>query len=236
MSAKPRTIVFDVNETLLDLAPIERLFVEWFCDGRIMREWFAQLVLYSQSLTLADRYADFGEIAVAVLDMVARLHQQTLPRGAASALKSAIGRLPAHEDVAPALSRMRDAGLRLVTLTNSGAEAQRSQLDHAGIAHLFDAQFSVERIRAFKPALSTYASVATALDVAPSELMLVACHSWDIIGARAAGFETGFVARTHNAQLDLAGTQATYAALSLRDLASRIIAYPLKVNNRSSKT
>lgn len=102
MPAKPRTIVFDVNETLLDLAPIERLFVEWFGDGSIMREWFAQLVLYSQSLTLADRYVDFGEIALAVLDMVARLHQQTLPDGAAPALKSAIGRLPAHGDVAPA--------------------------------------------------------------------------------------------------------------------------------------
>lgn len=236
MTAKPKTIVFDVNETLLDLAPIERLFVEWFGDETIMQEWFAQLVLYSQSLTLAGRYVDFGEIALAVLDMVARLHQQTLPDGAAHALKSAIGRLPAHEDVAPALTRMRDAGLRLVTLTNSGAEAQRSQLDYAGIAHLFNAQFSVERVRAFKPALSTYASVATALDVAPSELMLVACHAWDIIGARAAGLETGFVARTHNAQLNLAGTQATYAALSLNDLASQIIAYPLEANNRSSKT
>jgi len=223
MPTQLRTIVFDVNETLLDLSPLDRRFEEWFGDGRVMREWFAQLVLYSQSLTLAGRYVDFGEIAVAVLGMVARIHDRALPNGAAETLKSTIGALPAHSDVEPALTRLRDTGYRLVTLTNSGAGAQRRQLDHAGIAHLFDAQFSVEAVRAFKPALSTYASVAAALNERPADLMMVACHAWDIIGARAAGLEAGFVARAGNAELDIPETQATHAAASLDALAARII-------------
>jgi 2-haloacid dehalogenase len=223
MTPLSRTIVFDVNETLLDLSPLESQFEAWFGDGRVMREWFAQLVLYSQSLTLAGRYVDFAEIAVAVLGMVARIHDRELPDGAAETLKSTIGSLPAHSDVESALSQLRDAGYRLVTLTNSGAEAQRRQLDRAGIAHLFDAQFSVEAVRAFKPALSTYASVAAALNERPTDMIMIACHAWDIIGARAAGLETGFVARAGNAEPDLAETRAIYAAASLDVLAAQII-------------
>ena len=223
MHAQARTIVFDVNETLLDLAPLEPLFGAWFGDRAVMREWFAQLVLYAQALTLAGRYQDFGTIAVAVLGMVARIHKQALPDMAAHTLKSALGRLPAHSDVEPALTRLRSAGFRLVTLTNSGTAAQRDQLDNAGIAHLFDAHFSVEAVRAFKPAPATYASVAVALGAPPAAMIMVACHAWDIIGANAAGLKTGFVARAGNAELALEETQATYAAASLDALATRII-------------
>ncbi len=61
-----RILVFDVNETLLDLTPLEELFGNLFQDQRVMRTWFAELVLYSQSMTLAGRYANFGAIGVAV--------------------------------------------------------------------------------------------------------------------------------------------------------------------------
>ena len=110
-----------------------------------------------------------------------------------------------------------------MTLTNSGAEAQRRQLDHAGIAELFEAQFSVEAVRAFKPARSTYDSVAVALDVAPAEMILVACHSWDTIGAREAGYQTAFIRRPGNAQLPVGDMQATYACESLIDLVGEIV-------------
>ncbi len=46
-------LVFDVNETRLDIATLEPLFQRLFGSGAVMREWFAQLVLYSQTMTLA---------------------------------------------------------------------------------------------------------------------------------------------------------------------------------------
>lgn len=195
MANRREIIVFDVNETLLDISPLEPLFAGWFDDDAVMREWFAQLVLYSQSLTLAGRYIDFGDVALAVLGMVGRTHGRDLPPDAGHELTSTIGSLPAHDDVADSLAQLKAAGFKLVTLTNSSAATQRKQLDHAGIAHQFDAQFSVEAERAFKPSRSTYESVGTALGVPVGQMMLVACHAWDIIGARAAGCQTGFVRR-----------------------------------------
>lgn len=67
-------LVFDVNETLLDISTLTPLFSRLFNDGSILREWFAQLVLYSQTLTLSGLYTPFGEIGVGALRMVADIH------------------------------------------------------------------------------------------------------------------------------------------------------------------
>ena len=62
--SKPSVIVFDVNETLLDIETLEPLFVRLFGDGRTMRDWYAQLVLNSEALTLAGSYSLFPNSAV----------------------------------------------------------------------------------------------------------------------------------------------------------------------------
>ncbi|GAC1590456.1 MAG: hypothetical protein NVS3B5_22550 [Sphingomicrobium sp.] len=96
MKTPIQVCVFDVNETLLDLTPLERHFEAWFQSPSMMREWFAQLVLHSQTLTLSGQYVDFGELAEAVLDMVARVYSKVLPSDAGRILRSTIGSLPAH--------------------------------------------------------------------------------------------------------------------------------------------
>jgi 2-haloacid dehalogenase len=50
---KPSIVVFDVNETLIDIVALEPLFERVFGDGRVLREWFGQLVLYSMTTTLS---------------------------------------------------------------------------------------------------------------------------------------------------------------------------------------
>src|SRR5215472_4271497 len=69
MAALP-LIVFDVNETLLDLQTMEPTFERIFGDKKDMRLWFANLVMYSLVLTLAGRYAPFTDIGAAVLKMM----------------------------------------------------------------------------------------------------------------------------------------------------------------------
>jgi hypothetical protein len=66
MAARP-LIVFDVNETLLDLGTIEPTFERIFGDKNAMRLWFASLILYSVALTVADSYVPFTDIGSAVM-------------------------------------------------------------------------------------------------------------------------------------------------------------------------
>jgi 2-haloacid dehalogenase len=64
-------LVFDVNETLLDLDTLAPTFERIFGDRSVLRLWFADLVLYSEALTLAGAYVPFTEIGSAVLKMLA---------------------------------------------------------------------------------------------------------------------------------------------------------------------
>jgi hypothetical protein len=64
-------IVFDVNETLLDLESLTPTFERIFGERSALRLWFAQLILYSEALTLARAYVPFTDIGGAVLKMVA---------------------------------------------------------------------------------------------------------------------------------------------------------------------
>ena len=46
-------IVFDVNETLLDLGTMEPTFERIFGEKSAMRLWFANFIMYSAALTVA---------------------------------------------------------------------------------------------------------------------------------------------------------------------------------------
>lgn len=196
--AKPRIIVFDVNETLLDITILEPLFSKVFGNAGILREWFAELILYSQTLTLSGLYVPFPELAESVFQMVGANYEAEITNADITSLKAHLGQMPAHDDVLPALSLLRDAGYKLVTLTNSASAKSPTPLEQAGISDFFDRQFTVETAQKFKPHPTTYNMVANQMRVGPSELFLVACHLWDIIGAQAAGCQGAFITRSHN--------------------------------------
>lgn len=196
-------LVFDVNETLLDLETLKPHFARIFGDGNVMREWFAQLILYSEALTLAGDYAAFGELGGAVLEMLGATRGQSISRQDVFAIKQAVSSMPSHPEVPDALRRLRDAGFRLFTLTNNPAATATEQLERAGLAAFFDRQFSVESVRRYKPAPETYRFVERQLGLASSDCCMIACHTWDTLGAAAAGWEAALIVRPGNAPLGL---------------------------------
>ena len=219
---RKRVIVFDVNETLLDIEILNSFFARTFGDARVMRQWFAELILYSQALTLSGSHTEFGQLAVAVLKMVAEIRGVFLEAGDVEDFKDHMRQLPAHLDAAPALEMLRDAGFRMVTLTNSSPGASHSVLEKAGLAHYFEKQFSVDAVKRFKPSPETYRSVESALSAETSSLRLVAAHTWDTLGATAAGWKAALVTRQGNAPLPF-GDQPDIIEKNLLDVATRII-------------
>lgn len=219
----PSIIVFDVNETLLDITHLEPVFGRVFGDRLVLREWFAQLVLYSQTMTLAGLYTPFGELGVGTLRMVADIHQVNVTEADIAELQERMSTMPAHADVVPALTRLREAGFRLMTLTNSAGSASPTPLQNAGLNHFFEHTFSIETAGKFKPAPETYRLVAEKLSVETSDLCLVACHLWDTIGAQAAGCRSAFLTRPHNAILPAPGVPyPDIVASDLTALADRL--------------
>ena len=202
---RPSVIVFDVNETLLDLESLAPLFARLFGDARMLREWFAQTILYSEAVTLADRYVPLGDLGVGALRMLGTINGVAVAEADVAELRHRMLTMPAHPDVADGLRRPKAAGFTLATLTNSAPSPQGSPIDRAGIADLFDRAFTVHDVERFKPAPECYRMVAEAMGVPTGALCLVAAHMWDTLGAQAVGCAGAFVARHGNAVLPVEG-------------------------------
>jgi 2-haloacid dehalogenase len=191
----PRVCVFDVNETLLDLGALDPSFERAFGDAAARREWFSQLLQSALVATVTGAYSDFGTIGSSALQMTAARRGVDLSDEDRQRILGGMRELPPHPEVAESLSRLRDAGLRLATLTNSTQQVAEAQLNNAGLADSFEQSLSADAVRRLKPASEPYRMAADSLEVEVEEVRLIAAHAWDVMGAMRAGCAAAFVAR-----------------------------------------
>ncbi|MDP2778225.1 MAG: haloacid dehalogenase type II [Anaerolineales bacterium] len=190
-----KLIVFDVNETLLDLQALDPHFERVFGNASVRTSWFATVLRNSLVATITGKYDDFGKIAGASLDMTAQQNNVDLSDKDRAAILGSIRTLPAHVDVAPGLEKLKSAGFRLFTLTNSPPHVVEAQLQNAKLSGYFEKSFSVDSIRLFKPAAEVYQMTARELGVSVDQIRLVAAHDWDVTGALNAGCAAAFITR-----------------------------------------
>jgi 2-haloacid dehalogenase len=216
-------IVFDVNETLMNLETLRPTFDRFFGDPAALRLWFADLITYSEALTLSGVYVPFTDIGGAVLRMLAATRGITITDADGAELTDRFATMSPHPEVPAALRRLRDHGFRLFTLTDNTLEISGRQLEHAGVIDLFERRFSVdETVKRHKPAQEAYHSVAATLELDPGNICLVACHVWDTIGAQSAGWQAGLILREGNAPLSV-GPQPNYIGHDLDAIADQLI-------------
>jgi len=214
--------VFDVNETLLDLAALDGEFQRLFGDPGMRVTWFGQLLQSAMVTTITGRYTDFGTVGRAALEMTAARLGVELSDEDREAVVGGMTRLPAHPEVPGALRRLGDGGLRLAALTNSTERVATAQLEHAGIIGSFEAVLTADTVRRLKPAPEPYRMAADRLGVAPSDVLLVAAHAWDVAGALAAGCQAAFVARPGKV-LDPLADPPELVVADLDELADRLL-------------
>lgn len=188
-------LVFDVNETLLDLGALDPHFERIFGDAAVRRQWFGLVLRNALTLTIIGDYHDFVAVGGASLEMVAASRQVAVSAADRAAVAGTMAALPPHADVAPNLERLGAAGLRIAALTNSPQDAAETQLANAGIAHAFDKIMSVAPAGQFKPAPAVYQMAADRLGVTTAKMCMVAAHDWDIAGAMRAGCAGAYITR-----------------------------------------
>ena len=194
-SAPPKVLLFDVNETLLDITSLKRSVAAILQDPHAADLWFATMLQYSLVMTVSGQHAAFPDIGAAALQMLARDRAIALSDTQAKAALSSMRSLPPHPDVIPALERLYAGGWRMAVLTNSSQAGVKVQLEHAGLERFFERQLSVESVGKFKPHTDVYLWAAQEMKVEPSDCMLVAAHGWDVAGAKWAGLQSAFIGR-----------------------------------------
>lgn len=223
----PSVLVFDVNETLIDIASLEPYFERVFGAAAALRTWFDELVLYSMTLTLSGQYVDFLTLGQAVLRMLGEARGMVPTDDEQRELGESMRTMPAHPDAAPGLEKLLEDGYRLVTLTNSPHRPNaRTPLDNAGLSQYFELQHTVDDTGVYKPSAQLYHRVAASTSTPPEECMMVAAHAWDTIGAQSAGMRGALITRPGNAALVVAGVpRPTLIAANVLELATQMEAF-----------
>lgn len=200
----PEVLFFDVNETLLDLTTM-KTSVASALGGRedLLTIWFSQLLHYSLVATVCDQYEDFTSIGMASLKMVAAANGLKLSEVQAREAVLPMLSLPAQKDVPDALERLKKAGFRLITLTNSSAKGVYQQMKHAQLLGLFEYCYSIDEIGMYKPHPHTYKWAARKSGTEINNCMLISAHGWDTAGALWAGMRSVFLSRPGQVQYPL---------------------------------
>jgi 2-haloacid dehalogenase len=190
------TILFDINETVLDLASLRPKFEAVFGDAGVTSTWFAMLLHTSTVCALTEVKTGFAELAKTMLDAIAARRGVEISDGQRSDILGGFASLSPHPDVVPALMRLRTTGYRTVAFTNSSLQLVTDQMTNSGLADHYDQIISVEETGSFKPDAKVYRYVAEQLQRPIGELRLVATHDWDTHGAIAAGMLAGYIDRS----------------------------------------
>ncbi len=186
-------LVLDVNETLFSLEPVAQRLAEIGLEGRL-ELWFARVLRDGFAAAASGSHAAFHDLAHHHLRLLLGTDDE-VDGDAVEHVTGGFEEVVAHEDVAPALRRARDAGLKIVTLTNGAAEITRAFLERAGMTDLVDELFEADTVRAWKPRAEPYRHVSERTGVPASAAALVAVHPWDVHGAVRAGLQGGWVDR-----------------------------------------
>lgn len=217
------TVLFDINETVLDLSPLRPKFENALGDAAIASTWFAMLLHASTVCALTGVNTGFAELAGLMLDRLASLHGRTLSGETRGAILGSFASLAPHGDVEPALEGLRERGYRTVAFSNSSLDLATQQVANSGLAPSFDLVLSVEETGSFKPDAKVYEFAAARLDRPIGDLRLVAAHDWDTHGALTAGMQAAYLDRT-GAPYNPLYRRPEIAATTMGSLIERIIA------------
>ena len=196
-SRRSRVLVFDVNETLSDMAPLSARFEDVGAPAHLAKLWFAELLRDGFAVTVAGDLRPFATLGAEALRV--RQHGQQLDRpleDAVDHVKQGFSELAVHPDVVEGVRALGGLGIRLVTLSNGSAGVADTLLQGAGVRERFERLLTVEDAGVWKPAPGAYAHALAECGVEPADAMLVAVHPWDIDGASRAGLATAWVNRT----------------------------------------
>lgn len=195
------TLMFDFYGTVVDMqrglteavAPYLRA-KGWEGDpGRFVTWWRRTHFEYSMIDALLHRdHTPYREIGRRALQYV--LQRARIPHEAREVeeLVAHIERLEPFPDVVEALPRLRRA-YPLVVLSNGDPDMLDRGVRYSGLE--FDQVISVAHSGTFKPHRAAYLTASELLGVPPAQILFVASHSFDCIGAKAAGTRTAFINR-----------------------------------------
>ena len=199
-------LVFDAYGTLFDVHSVIAACREVAPDAPALSEtWRTKQLEYTWLRALMGQYEDFWSITDAALRYALRRHGIALAPAQHRRLLEEYYRLATYPEVPTALQRLRDYPLAI--LSNGSPRMLQEVLTHNNLQDIFTQVLSVDSLRTFKPNPTVYALAPQRLGIPKEELVFVSSNSFDVIGAKAFGFQVAWINRS-KAPLDELGWRA----------------------------
>ncbi|MCV7432753.1 haloacid dehalogenase type II [Mycolicibacterium bacteremicum] len=195
----PRALAFDVFGTVVDWRSGIIAELQSFGSRQgLQRDWVSFADAWRAGYAPAMDRVRRGELPWTRIDDLHReillelLGDAAVPESDIDDLNRAWHRLIPWPDAVPGLQRLKQRFV-ITTLSNGNVSLLTDMAKNAGLP--WDCVISAELFGHYKPDPQAYQGCARLLDVAPGDLMLVACHPGDLRAARDSGLRTGYVVR-----------------------------------------
>jgi 2-haloacid dehalogenase len=192
-----KAFVFDAYGTLFDVHSAVRTHLAQIgpSAGQLSEIWRNKQLEYSWVLTLNGAYEDFETLTAQALDF-AIAKCAVNDNDLRAKLLSAYDKLQAYDEVRSVLTDIKNSGFKLAILSNGTQKMLDCAIENAGLKDLFDAVFSVDQVKCFKPRREVYALATDSLGLSANEISFQSSNRWDIAGAAQFGFRTVWINRT----------------------------------------
>jgi len=198
-----KALAFDVQGTCVDFyQPVLRAGAAANREKSLTTDWAALLAEWRELYRVAMDAVIAGRRPWLRVDQIYREALDVLleRHGLAAAftsqerdeMNSVWTRLDAWPDAIEGLARLRRR-FTTATLSNAGMAAVVAVVKHAKLP--FDAILTAELAKSYKPAPAVYQLAVDFLGYRPDQIVMVACHKYDLKAARQLGMRTAFVAR-----------------------------------------
>ena len=215
--AAVKGIVFDAYGTLFDVHSVIAACQEVAPDAPALSEtWRAKQLEYTWLRALMGKYEDFWSVTDAALRFALRRHDISLDATQHTRLLEEYYRLSTYPEVPAALQNLRQHPLAV--LSNGAPRMLQAVIEHNNLQEILTQVLSVDPLRTFKPNPVVYELAPARLGIPKEELVFISANSWDVVGAKAFGFQVAWINRA-NAPLDELGWQPDVVIQRLDQLA-----------------
>lgn len=191
-----KAVAFD-GFPIFDLRPVAAA-AEVAAPGRgaeLVSTWRTRQFEYQWLRALSNDYADFWQTTKDSLEFALRARRLDLDAAVRERLLNTFTQITVWPDVADAVQRLRETGLRVAIVSNMTQRLLDDGLQRAGLSKAFDHVLSTDAIRSYKPHPGAYQLSVDALGLHRQEILFAPFAGWDAAGAKAFGHPTFWVNR-----------------------------------------
>jgi 2-haloacid dehalogenase len=190
-----KALAFDAYGTIFDVHSVIALCEQLF-PGKgqaLSQQWRGKQLEYTWLRSLMGAYVDFWQVTESGLVFACKALGLDLTSGRRAQLMNAYLHLTPYPDVAPALDRL--ANLPLAILSNGAPRMLNDVAVNANLSRHFKHLLSVDTVKIYKPHATVYQLAPATFGMRADEIGFVSSNSWDVIGATHFGFRTFWINR-----------------------------------------